>query len=60
MPWSVVDDIVMDLSIGLQVSFQKNGAPRSGERIEKLNFLMRAADSIPNCTLADVSGIVKF
>jgi enolase len=56
----VIDDIVMDLSVGLQVSFQKNGAPRSGERIEKLNFLMRAADSIPNCTLADVPGIVKF
>ena len=56
----VVDDVVMDLSVGLQVAFQKNGAPRSGERIEKLNFLMRAADSIPDCPLADVAGIVKF
>jgi len=56
----VVDDVVMDLSVGLQVPFQKNGAPRSGERIEKLNFLMRAADSIPDCRLADVVSIVKF
>jgi enolase len=56
----VIDDVVMDLSVGLQVAFQKNGAPRSGERIEKLNFLMRAADSIPDCHLADVASIVKF
>ena len=56
----VVDDVVMDLSVGLQVPFQKNGAPRSGERIEKLNFLRRAADSIPDCRLADVVSIVKF
>lgn len=56
----VIDDVVMDLSVGLQVAFQKNGAPRSGERIEKLNFLMRAADSIPDCSLADVVSIVKF
>jgi enolase len=56
----VIDDVVMDLSVGLQVPFQKNGAPRSGERIEKLNFLMRAADTIPDCTLGNVTGIVKF
>lgn len=56
----VIDDIVMDLSVALGVPFQKNGAPRSGERIEKLNFLMRAAEAIPDCTLADVPGIVRF
>ncbi|MFF2315282.1 phosphopyruvate hydratase [Arthrobacter sp. NPDC058097] len=56
----VIDDVVMDLSVGLQVPFQKNGAPRSGERIEKLNFLMRAADSIPDSRLADVPAIVRF
>lgn len=56
----VIDDIVMDLSVGLQVLFQKNGAPRSGERLEKLNFLMRAADDISNSRLADVSSIVRF
>lgn len=56
----VIDDIVMDLSVGLQVPFQKNGAPRSGERIEKLNFLMRAAESIPDCVLYDVPSLVRF
>lgn len=56
----VIDDIVMDLSVGLQVPFQKNGAPRSGERIEKLNFLMRAAENIPESRLADVETLVKF
>ncbi|RZL83554.1 MAG: enolase [Rhodococcus sp. (in: high G+C Gram-positive bacteria)] len=56
----VIDDVVMDLSVGLGVPFQKNGAPRSGERIEKLNFLLRIADAVPNCALADVPGLVKF
>ena len=56
----VIDDIVMDLSIGLQVPFQKNGAPRTGERIEKLNFLIRAADSVPGAVLADLGQLVRF
>jgi glycerate 2-kinase len=56
----VVDDVVMDFSTGLHVPFQKNGAPRSGERIEKLNFLMRACDSSPGCKLMDISGLIKF
>jgi len=56
----VIDDVVMDLSVGLSVPFQKNGAPRSGERIEKLNFLLRVADTTPGCVLADVPSIVKF
>ena len=56
----VVDDVVMDLSVGLQVPFQKNGAPRSGERIEKLNFLMRANASSPGCRLHDISELVRF
>lgn len=56
----VVDDVVMDLSVGLQAPFQKNGAPRSGERIEKLNFLMRANASSPGCKLHDLSRLVKF
>jgi enolase len=50
----------MDFSVGLQVPFQKNGAPRSGERIEKLNFLMRAAEDIEGSTMADVPALVKF
>lgn len=56
----VIDDVVMDFSVGLQVPFQKNGAPRSGERIEKLNFLMRAAETIPGCRLADVAALARF
>lgn len=56
----VIDDIVMDLATGLQIGFIKNGAPRSGERIEKLNFLMRACDLSPNCKLADISSIIRF
>src|SRR5262245_1905269 len=56
----VIDDVVMDLSVGLSVPFQKNGAPRSGERIEKLNFLLRVAECVPDCALADVPAIVQF
>lgn len=56
----VIDDIVMDLAIGLHVPFIKNGAPRSGERIEKLNFLMRAASLNPDSKLADLSSYVRF
>jgi enolase len=56
----VIDDVVMDLSVGLSVPFQKNGAPRSGERIEKLNFLLRAAERISDCRLADVTAVHKL
>src|ERR1700722_2161854 len=56
----VIGDVVMDLAVGLGVPFEKNGAPRSGERIEKLNFLLRAAERIPNCALADLSALVRF
>jgi enolase-like protein len=56
----VTDDVVMDLAVGLGVPFQKNGARRSGERIAKLNFLLRAAEGIPNCALANVPALVRF
>lgn len=56
----VVDDVVMDLSVGLEVPFQKNGAPRSGERIEKLNFLMRANAASPGCRLYDIRPLLRF
>jgi enolase len=56
----VIDDVVMDLAVGLNAPFQKNGAPRSGERIQKLNFLLRAAENIPNCALANVPALVRF
>ena len=56
----VIDDIVMDFSVGLGVPFQKNGAPRSGERIDKLNFLMRACDTNPGCGLSRIENLIKF
>ncbi|WP_406816559.1 enolase C-terminal domain-like protein [Mycobacterium sp. M23085] len=56
----VIDDVVMDLAVGLGAPFQKNGAPRSGERIAKLNFLLRAAEGIPDCALADVAALARF
>jgi enolase len=56
----VVGDIVMDFAVGLEVPFIKSGAPRSGERIDKLNFLMRANDLSPQCEMADLSNIVRF
>lgn len=56
----VVDDVVMDLSVGLHVPFQKNGAPRSGERIEKLNFLMRVNARNPGCRLYDIKPLLRF
>jgi enolase len=56
----VIDDVVMDLAVGLGAPFQKNGAPRSGERIEKLNFLLRAAERIGGAALADVPALVRF
>ena len=56
----VVDDVVMDFSVGLEVPFQKNGAPRSGERIEKLNFLMRANAASPGCRLYDIGPLLRF
>lgn len=55
----VVGDVIMDFSVGLNAPFQKNGAPRSGERIDKLNFLLRVADEYPQLGLADFSSIIK-
>ena len=56
----VVGDVVMDLAVGLQIPFIKNGCPRSGERIEKLNFLMRAKDLHPGCHMAKIQELVRF
>lgn len=56
----VIGDVVMDFAVGLQVGFIKNGAPRSGERIDKLNFLMRACDLAPGCKLSDITPLLKF
>lgn len=56
----IVGDVVMDLAVGLGIPFIKNGAPRSGERIDKLNFLMRACDTNPGCRLSDIAPLLKF
>ena len=56
----VVGDVVMDLAVGLQIPFIKNGCPRSGERIDKLNFLMRAKDTHPGCHMAKIEDLVRF
>lgn len=56
----VVGDVVMDLAVGLQIPFIKNGCPRSGERIDKLNFLMRAKDTHPGCHMAKIDHLVRF
>lgn len=56
----VIDDIIMDLAVGLVVPFLKNGCPRSGERIEKLNFLMRVNSLNPGCQLSRIDPLVRF
>ncbi len=56
----VTNDIIMDLAVGLGLTQIKNGAPRSGERIDKLNFLLRAASLSPGCVLSDNSCYAKF
>lgn len=56
----VVNDVVMDLAVGLQIGFIKNGCPRSGERISKLNFLLRVCSLHEGCRMADISDVIKF
>lgn len=56
----VVGDVVMDLAVGLQIPFIKNGCPRSGERIDKLNFLMRVKDTHPGCHMAHIEDLIRF
>lgn len=56
----VVGDIIADLSIGLGCAIAKNGAPKSGERIDKLNTLLRASSENPGCRLQDLNQFVRF
>lgn len=56
----VISDVVMDLAVGLQVDFIKNGCPKSGERIDKLNFLIRACSLHEGCHLSELSHLVRF
>jgi enolase len=55
----VIGDIIMDLALGLDIDFIKNGAPKSGERIDKLNYLMRANDQYPAARLADIKPFIR-
>lgn len=56
----VIGDVVVDFAVGLGVPFLKNGAPRSGERIDKLNFLLRVASQHPQLPLSDIRKIARF
>jgi enolase len=56
----IIGDVVCDLAAGLGVNLTKNGAPRSGERIDKLNFLLRAASENPQARLIDNGPFVRF
>lgn len=56
----VINDVIADLSLGLQTELSKNGAPKSGERIEKMNWSIRASTDNPNSQLFDCSKIAKF
>ena len=56
----VIGDVVMDLAVGLKVPFIKNGCPRSGERIDKLNYLLRIKDMYPDCDMMKIDDLVKF
>ena len=56
----VIGDVVMDMAVGLQIPFIKNGCPRSGERIDKLNFLLRVKDNYEGCHMAKINSLIKF
>ena len=55
-----MDDVVADVCLGLQGPISKNGAPRSGERLNKINSLLRASSLEPGSHLADFSGLIRF
>lgn len=55
-----VGDIVADLSIGLASKISKNGAPKSGERLDKINTLLRASSENPGCRICSFNGIIRF
>lgn len=55
-----VDDIIADLALGLHSLISKNGAPKSGERLNKLNSLLRASSENPCSHLADISKFIRF
>ena len=56
----VVGDVIMDFAVGLGVKLLKNGAPRSGERIDKLNFLLRVASQHPEADRLVAASLSRF
>ncbi|WHH58101.1 enolase C-terminal domain-like protein [Petroclostridium sp. X23] len=56
----VIGDIIADLSIGLHSKISKNGVPKTGERLDKMNYLLRASSENPDSHLHDLSKIVRF
>ena len=56
----IVGDVVEDLAVGLYTKVAKLGAPRSGERLDKLNYLLRASSECPGCKLVDPAEYKKF
>ncbi|CAB1245991.1 Enolase [Ruminococcaceae bacterium BL-6] len=55
-----VGDIVADLSLGLQCPISKNGAPKSGERLDKINTLLRASSDNPGSKLHNIDHLIRF
>lgn len=55
-----VGDIVADLALGLRLPISKNGAPKSGERLDKLNSLLRASSENPCNNMVGFSKFVRF
>lgn len=55
-----VGDIVADLSVGLHAKISKNGVPRTGERLDKINVLLRASNESGGCSLCDLSDLIRF
>ena len=50
-----VGDIVADLALALEAPISKNGAPKSGERLDKINSLLRASSENPGSHLRDLT-----
>ena len=50
-----VGDIVADLALALEAPISKNGAPKSGERLDKINSLLRASSDNPHSHLCDLT-----
>ncbi len=55
-----VGDVIADISIGLQSKISKNGAPKSGERLDKINTLLRVSSEKQNAGICDLTSVIKF